>query len=65
MEKDLKCFSISNSPKWTLFIQMIDFDIAKIVVSLPDLDNLHLYDYCNIRKNLGLADFMRVSAKAT
>lgn len=44
---------------------MIDFDIAKIVVSLPDLDNLHLYDYCNIRENLGLADFMRVSAKAT
>lgn len=65
MEKDLKCFSISSSPKWTLFIQMIDFDIAKIVVSLPDLDNLHLYDYCNIRENLGLADFMRVSAKAT
>lgn len=41
---------------------MIDFDI---VVSLPDLDNLHLYDYCNIRKNLGLANFMQVSAKAT
>lgn len=64
MEKDLKCFSISNSAKWTLFFQMIDFDIEKIV-SLPDLDNLHPYDYCNIRKNLGLADFMRVSAKAT
>ena len=41
---------------------MIDFDI---VVSLPDLDNLHLYDYGNIRKNLGLANLMQVSAKAT
>jgi hypothetical protein len=61
MKKDLKCFSISNSPQWTLFIQVIDFSTEKVGNSFLDLGSLHLYNYCKIKKNVVLAEHKTVS----